>query len=206
MAQARVQNPARLWHNHGDMPRSSPKSLVPYDRAALERAALDYAARYATTRAKLAAYLRRKIRERGWAEEGAAPVDALVERFSAHGYVDDQAFASARAESLLRRGYGARRIATALRAAGIDADIAGALRESLGAGAEAAALHYARRKRIGPFAGHVPDAQEKRRWIAAMARAGHPFDIVLRVLDADPGEEDIDQWNIRGDGFVPESE
>ena len=34
----------------------------------LEQAALFYAGRYATTRAKLAAYLVRKLRERCWAE------------------------------------------------------------------------------------------------------------------------------------------
>ncbi|KKC27379.1 regulatory protein RecX [Sphingomonas sp. SRS2] len=171
------------------MPRSAPRTPKPYDDAALERAALDYAARYATTRAKLAAFLRRKVRERGWAGEGEAPVEALVERFSQHGYVDDRAFASARAESLLRRGYGARRIGTALRAAGIGDDVAGELRERIGEGAEDAATGYARRKRIGPFSGRTPDMAEKRRWIAAMARAGHPMDIILRVLGADPGEE-----------------
>ena len=174
------------------MTRSTPKLLPPYDAAGLERIALDYAARYATTRAKLSAYLRRKLRERGWDGEDAPPVEALVARFSERGYVDDRAFASARTDSLLRRGYGARRIGTALRAAGIDADVAGELRERIGAGAEEAALLYARRKRIGPFAGRVPDPAEKRRWIASMARAGHSIDLVLRVLGAEAEEEDID--------------
>lgn len=171
------------------MSRSAPKTLAPYDAAALERAALDYAARYATTRAKLATYLRRKLRERGWAGEGAAPVEALVQRFSERGYVDDRAFAGARADSLLRRGYGTRRIDAAWRAAGISDEVAGELRDRIGEGAEAAAMRYARRKRIGPFAGRAPDPAEKRRWIAAMARAGHPMDLVLRVLGGEPEEE-----------------
>ncbi|WP_235538649.1 regulatory protein RecX [Sphingomonas sp. Root710] len=172
------------------MPRSAPKTSTPYDAAALERAALDYAARYATTRAKLAAYLRRKLRERGWAGDGAAPVEALVQRFSERGYVDDRAFAGARADSLLRRGYGARRIDAALRAAGIAEDVAGELRDRIGDEAEEAAMRYARRKRIGPFAGRTPDPAEKRRWIAAMARAGHPMDLLLRVLSGEPDEEE----------------
>jgi len=188
------------------MPRSDPKIRLPYDAAALERAALDYAARYATTRAKLAAYLRRKLRERGWAGEEAAPVAVLVERFSQHGYVDDRAFAGARADSLLRRGYGARRIDAALRVAGIDADVAAELDGTISAGAEAAAIRFARRKRIGPFAGRAPDPAEKRRWIAAMARAGHPIELVLRVLDADPAEMEIDRWDAIGDARPPESE
>ena len=188
------------------MPRSAPKNLTPYDEAALERTALDYAARYATTRAKLAAFLRRKLRERGWEGDGPAPVEALVKRFGERGYVDDRAFASARTDSLLRRGYGARRIGAALRAAGIGEDVAGELRERIGDGAEDAAIRYARRKRIGPFSGRVADPAEKRRWIASMARAGHPMDIVLRVLGAEAEEELIDQCGITGDGVAPESE
>nr|WP_047169378.1 regulatory protein RecX [Sphingomonas sp. Y57] len=177
------------------MPRSVAKALSPYDAAALERAALDYAARYATTRAKLAAYLRRKLRERGWNGEGPAPVEALVARFAERGYVDDRAFASARADALLRRGYGARRIGAALRAAGIDAETSEGLRERIDGDAEAAALRYARRKRIGPFAVRPADPAEKRRWVAAMARAGHPIDLVLRVLQVD-AEADVDDVRV----------
>lgn len=170
------------------MPRSVAKALPPYDAASLERAALDYAARYATTRAKLAAYLRRKLRERGWEGGAEPPVEALVARFAERGYVDDGAFASAKADALLRRGYGARRIGSALRAAGIDAETSEGLRERIDADAEAAALRYARRRRIGPFASHRPDPAEKRRWIAAMARAGHPMELVLRLLRIDPDD------------------
>jgi len=186
------------------MTRSPAKAPPPYDTALLERAALDYAARYATTQAKLAAYLRRKIRERGWSDAGepGAVVGALVARFAQHGYVDDHAFAAARADSLLRRGYGARRIGDALRAAGIGPETAGDLTERIDAGAEAAALLYARRKRIGPFAAALPNPAEKRRWIARMARAGHPIELVLRVL----GAEHIDRGAITRDGSLGESE
>jgi len=188
------------------MPRSTPIILSPYDIATLERAALDYAARYATTRAKLAAYLRRKLRERGWEGDSPPPVEALVERFAERGYVDDRAFATARADSLLRRGYGVRRIAMALRTAGIDAETSGALCGRIDAGAEQAAMLYARRKRIGPFAGRRPDVTEKRRWIAAMARAGHPLDLVLRVLGGEPEEEEVDNPHFPGNGGYPVSE
>ena len=63
------------------MPRSraSPK---PLDAAALERLALRYVERFATTRGKLTAYLTRKIRERGWTGEAADP--AALAEFVAH--------------------------------------------------------------------------------------------------------------------------
>ena len=188
------------------MSRSPPRILPPHDSATLERAALDYAARYATTQARLAAYLRRKLRERGWAEAGAPPVEALVERFAANGYVDDRAFARARADALLRRGYGGRRIGSALRAAGIDSETVGELDGRIAADAEAAAMRFARRKRIGPFASEPADPTRKRRWFAAMIRAGHPARLVGRLLDIAPGDMDIDPEGFPGDGPVRESE
>jgi regulatory protein len=160
----------------------------PLDREGLEQAALSYAARFATTRAKLRAYLARKLRERGWAEDGAPPVEAVVERLAALGYVDDRAFAAARAASLGLRGYGERRIDAALSAAGIgDADAAEARRAARDGGWEAA-LRFAERKRIGPFAALEPDRKGREKALAAMLRAGHPPPIARRLVAARPGE------------------
>jgi len=172
--------------------RASKPALSPYDGAGLERIAIDYVGRYATTKAKLAAYLRRKLRERGWAGEGEPPVAVLVERFASHGYVDDGAFAAVRTESLLRRGYGGQRIASALRHAGIEQDIADALRPRIEEGAEAAAWAFARRRRLGPFSTKTSDVAEKRRQFAAMLRAGHAMDVTQKVLGAPAPEEEVD--------------
>ncbi len=90
------------------------KTRPPLDGEALERLALLYAGRYATTRARLAGYLKRKLSERGWAGEKEAPVAALVERLAGLGYVDDRAFAASRAAALGRRGYGERGVRQAL--------------------------------------------------------------------------------------------
>jgi regulatory protein len=97
-------------------PPRSPVQRPPLDAEALERCALHYAGRYATTRAKLAAYLERKLRRHGWAGDEDPAVDRLVEQMAGLGYVDDRAFASARAASLGRRGYGERRIGQAIAA------------------------------------------------------------------------------------------
>src|SRR3546814_14114701 len=93
------------------------RSLKPLDAAALDRLALRYVERFATTRAKLAAYLARKIRERGWAGARVEPAE-VASRRAALGYVDDRAFAEARAHSMTRRGLGGRRVAGAARVAG----------------------------------------------------------------------------------------
>jgi len=146
--------------------------------------AIRYVGRYATTRAKLAQYLSRKIAENGWDGESAPPVEAIVARCAALGYVDDAAFAAARGAALGRRGFGARRIGQALHAAGIDADDAAPVCAAARDTALESALLFARRKRIGPFAQTPSDPDGRRRALAAMLRAGHPLDIARRVTDA----------------------
>ncbi|HEY5713469.1 MAG TPA: RecX family transcriptional regulator [Allosphingosinicella sp.] len=160
----------------------------PLDGSALEQAALAYASRYATTRAKLTSYLRRKLRERGWEGKGEPPIADLVERMAALNYVDDRAFATAKAASLTRRGYGERRVGDALRAAGIGEEDGAEARESARDGAWGAALRFAERRRIGPFAAAEPDRAARDKAYAAMLRAGHRADLVKRIMAAKPGE------------------
>jgi regulatory protein len=164
------------------------KPRPPLDETALERLALFYVGRYATTRARLGRYLNRKLQEQGWAGSGEPPVGTLVERLCELRYVDDGAFAAARAASLQRRGFGERRIAQALRASGIQAEDADAVREQTRPGAMEAALRFAERRRIGPFAAEQLDREARRKAFAAMMRAGHPFDLARQIVEAGPGE------------------
>lgn len=164
----------------------SPRAPRPIDAAGLEALALAYAGRYATTRAKLAFYLERKLAMRGWEGESAPPIAAIVERFAERGYVDDAAFAAARGAALGRRGYGARRIAEALRAAGVDSHDSAPVQQTARDEALTLALAYAKRRRIGPFArleDRGPDA--RRRAFAALLRAGHETEIARRVAYSD---------------------
>ena len=176
---------AQTWRSRRTDPDA--RQPRPLDAAGLERIALRYVERYATTRAKLADYLRRKLRERGWAGEGAAPVDILVETLASLGYVDDAAFANARAASLTRRGYGLRRVAMSLKAAGIDAEDAAGAEDAAREQAWDAAMAFARRKKIGPFAPAAPDRPERERAFAALLRAGHDVAIARRIVQSDPG-------------------
>jgi len=158
------------------------------DMAALEQVAVAYAGRYATTRAKLRAYLERKIREQGWAGAGEPPVARIVERMAALSYVDDRAFAEARGAALTRRGYGERRVREALRAAGIEEKDSEGARADAARHAWAAALRFAERRRIGAFAPDEADRAARDKAFAAMLRAGHPGDIARRLAHARPGE------------------
>jgi regulatory protein len=172
----------------------SKKPKSPLNGERLEQLALHYAGRYATTRAKLAAYLHRKLRERGWEgagagdADGAADVEALVARFAELRYVDDGAFAMMRTASLSRRGYGARRVEENLRAAGIDEAEREAAREQAEREQMRAAEAFARKRRIGPFAAEAADRDTQQKQIAAFLRAGHGFDLARRFVQARPGE------------------
>jgi len=164
----------------------------PLDAARLDELALTYVARFATSAAKLRRYLERKLRERGWDGDREPDLAALVARYVALGYVDDEAFARARSGSLLRRGYGTRRVGEALREAGIDE----AIREEVrpGAGAERrAALALARKRRFGPFGREALDRERRQKQLAAMLRAGHPLDSAREMVDA-ASEAAAERW------------
>jgi len=163
------------------------KRRPPLDGEGLERLALFYAGRYATTRARLASYLDRKLRERGWAGDRRPDIEQLVGRLAALGYVNDRAFASAKAASLGRRGYGQRRLDHVLYAAGIDAEDSADARAQASAGAWEAALRFAERRRLGPFADAEPDRAAKQKALSAMLRAGHPMELARKLVEARPG-------------------
>jgi len=169
-------------------PMRQRKPPPPMGAADLERLALHYAGRYAATRAKLRSYLLRKLRERGWAGEGEPPVEQLVQRFAELGYVDDRGFAVARSQALGRRGYGLRRVDQALKVAGIEEEDGEPARELAREGAWAAALRFAERRRIGPFASAQADREARQKALAAMLRAGHPMQLARRLVSAAPGE------------------
>ncbi|MCX7285221.1 MAG: RecX family transcriptional regulator [Novosphingobium sp.] len=169
----------------------------PIDAARLNEMALSYVARFATSGGKLADYLKRKLRERGWEGEEEADIAGIVARFVDLGYVDDAGFARGKAQSLLRRGYGVRRIDQALGAAGIAEDLREDARGSEGE-RRRAALVMARKRRFGPFAadGRVggrldPALREKQ--IAAMLRAGHPLAHVREVVNAVSAQA-LEEW------------
>ena len=144
------------------------RPLAPLNAADLERFALRYVERYATTRGRLADYLRRKIRERGWGGEAAPDLAGLAQRMADLGYVNDRLFAESKASAMGRRGLGARRVTQALRHAGIENEDAEAVAPAVEADAPASAIAFARRKRIGPFAREAADRPQQEKHLAAM--------------------------------------
>lgn len=170
------------------MARVTRQSAPPLDRSGLERLALRYVERFATTRGRLADYLRRKIRERGWDGETVDPA-AIADRMAELGYIDDRAWAEAKANAMARRGLGGRRVAGALRQAGIAGEDADAVAPVVADQSIGAAIAYARRRRIGPFADQPGDRLTREKHVAALLRAGHSFGLARALAGMDPGDD-----------------
>ncbi len=168
--------------------RTPRRSVPPLNEAKLQELALSYVGRFATTRAKLRSYLARKIRERGWSGEKDADLDALANRFASQGYIDDAAYALSKAQGLTARGYGERRVVEKLRVAGVEEADGKAARDHAQDEQLSAALRFAERRRLGPFARQkLAERSEREKAIAAMVRAGHSFGLARAIVEMEPG-------------------
>ena len=181
--------------------RKEKRPPQPLDARRLNDLALHYVARFATSAAKLEDYLKRKLRERGWHGDEDPGVAALTEKLVAAGYVDDAAFAKARSGSLLRRGYGARRIAQTLQAAGIGETERAAARAGAAAQRKAA-LTMARKRRFGPYGTAELDRPAREKQIAALLRAGHPLESARLLVNA-ADQAQAEAWAEQGEGDEP---
>lgn len=165
--------------------------------------ALRYVGRYATSRHRLIDYLRRKLRERGWGEAGTPDPEGLAARFVDLGYIDDREFARTRADGLMRRGYGPNRVEQALRAAGIEEADREAVKPDDESETIRAAVRFAERKRIGPFASQPADRDIRQKQLQAMIRAGHGFGVAKSLVFAD-SLDDIDLLDVGAHVIEPD--
>jgi regulatory protein len=151
----------------------------------LERWALHYLGRYASSAENLRRVLTRRARRRSpqAAPAAAALIDALVARYRESGLLDDAAYATARVHSLHRRGESMRAMRARLAAKGVRAaDVADAvsgLRATERDPDLAAACAFARRRRLGPFR---RAAAEHAHELGAFARAGFSRRVAEAVL------------------------
>lgn len=163
----------------------------------LENAALYYLGRYATSSANLRRVLGRKIDKsckfHGTdAAEFMPLVDALITRYEASGLLNDKGFAEARVSSLSRQGRSKQAVTTKLTVQGLGRDdIENALGDWDADREMTAAVTMARKKKIGRFSDKPDrDADQKRKELAQMARAGFSFDTAKRALDYTADEDD----------------
>ena len=151
----------------------------------LERWALGYLGRYASSAENLRRVLMRRARRYSseTAQQAEVLIEALIVRYRESGLLDDAAYAAARVESLRRRGDSLKAIRARLAAKGVSAEVAvdavAGLRDSAIDPDVTAACAFARRRRIGPFRRGSADRQRE---LAAFARAGFGRRVAQAVL------------------------
>ena len=161
--------------------------------------AVDYLGRYASSRHKLGQILQRfasrKLTDYD-TDDIAAAIEQTIDQCSQLGYLDDRQFAVTVARSQRRLGRSQAVIRQRLRQHALGDDIiAHALAEADENSANGdlqAAIRFAQRRRLGPFAQRHSahhqrlDAQQwKQRDLGAMARAGFSMATSRQVLDHD---------------------
>ena len=162
----------------------------------LERRAVEYVARWESTRRGVAEILERKIRQRcdrtgEDAEETLGLIPEIVSRLAERDYVNDRRFAAQTYERLRRQGRSRAQIRLHLRRKGVPDAITLELTRDEDPDADLeAAWRVARRRRLGP---HCPDperrAAHRDRHLAALARQGFSREIAHRVIDAERAPE-----------------
>jgi regulatory protein len=152
----------------------------------LERWALHYLSRYASSAENLRRVLTRRVHRHSpeTAQATAQLIDSLVVRYREAGLLNDAAYAAGRVQSLHRRGESLHAMRARLAANGVAAaDVADALSGLREAAADpdlAAACAFARRRHLGPYR-RSPDADYTREF-AAFARAGFSRRVAEAVL------------------------
>ncbi len=151
-----------------------------------------YLGRYATSSAHLRRLLLNKVARSARAHgtdavAGAAAVDALIAELLDAGLLDDARYAEDRALALFRRGASARAIRGALLAKGVASELIEPALERLGGEAAepelAAALAYARRRRLGPYRSPQARAEMRDKDLAALGRRGFGYGLARRVIE-----------------------
>jgi regulatory protein len=157
------------------------------ERAGSVDAAHAAALRLLTVRARTRAELGRRLTDRGFE---AAVVEAVLERLSRVGLVDDAALAATVAERRAEEGLDASAIALELRDRGVDPAVAGGAAEAaVPAGSRVDRCRRVAEARLAQLAGLAPEVQ-LRRLAAYLARRGYPAEVAEPVARAVVGFDD----------------
>jgi regulatory protein len=167
----------------------------------LYQSALYYLGRFAASTASVRRVLRRRVTK--YAEADGVDVDrahgwieAIIQRLTRSGILDDDAYADGRARSFFRRGFSLRMIRVKLAEKGLERSTVDRAVESLLAEHRdvdlKAALALARRRRLGPYRQEEKREGALKRDLSAMARAGFSFEVARLVIEA-PSIEALDE-------------
>jgi regulatory protein len=155
----------------------------------LGNAALFYLRRYSASAMQLRRALQRKVRRAAkehpeQASQAPAWIDAVLERMTPAGYLDDERYATSKTASLRRAGKSTRAIRAKLRSKGLATEVVERATQGAAAADEAAVWELARKKRLGVFRPPAARAERRLRDLSALARAGFSYELARRPVDA----------------------
>jgi regulatory protein len=120
------------------------------------------------------------MRRRGVSDEVA---EEVLERLTAVGLIDDDAFAAAFvASARANRGLGRRALAAEMRRRLVDPDASDAALQTVSDDEEEAAARALVTRRLSSL-GHLPGQVQARRCATMLIRKGYPTDLAFRVVD-----------------------
>ncbi len=179
----------------------------------LHNSGLYYLQRYASSAQNFRRVMLRKVKksclhhtDQNY-EDCEKMVEALVEKFCAAGLLNDELYTEGMVNSLRRSGKSRRAVLMKMKEKGISDDLTQKKLQNHEEHQAAlntdpdntidpelrAAVKTARKRRLGPFRTKTPDDTDKQneRDLAALARAGFPFDICKKALEID--KEDAEE-------------
>ena len=162
-----------------------PKKITPQR---LKNIALYYLKRFDSSVENLRQVLLRRVYDYAyhypeWSKEEALHwIEEILEDFQRYGYLDDERYAEIKIKNYVAAGKSARYIAGKLKQKGVVESMVQDLLEEQSYDAFATAMHFAQKKKIGPFRNSESREAFRQKDMAALLRAGFDYDTVLQVL------------------------
>jgi regulatory protein len=201
------------------MKKAAQPSAKPATAARLEKGALYYLGRYASSRENLRRLLMRRVQKSAHnfdtdIDEGAEAIQCIIEKFEEMGLLNDRLYATNKVQGFHRRGLSMQVMRLRLKEKFVDDTDIEAAFEALKLDTQSpdieAAIHYARRRRIGPYRclraerfgemsesptddyndeltgiNHPARHEYVNRDLAALARQGFSYELAKAVVEAE---------------------
>ncbi|MBR1605469.1 MAG: regulatory protein RecX [Alphaproteobacteria bacterium] len=174
-----------IENNDQSKVRRAPKKITPQR---LKNIALYYLKRFDSSVENLRQVLRRRVNDYAYhnpewkKEEAYTWIEDLLADFLRYGYLDDARYAENKIKNYIISGKSARYIAGKLKQKGISPVAVEDVLIEQNYDPFATALHYAQKKKIGPFRAAEDRENFRQKDLGGLVRAGFDYDIALQVL------------------------
>lgn len=165
--------------------KREPKKITPQR---LKNIALYYLKRFDSSIDNLRQVLRRRVNDYAyyhpeWIKQDAYQwIEDLLVDFERYGYLDDQRYTEIKVKNYVAAGKSARYIVGKLKQKGVSESCVAEFLEQQEYNPFETALHFARKKRIGPFRAEEKREEYRQKDLGALLRAGFDYETVLEVL------------------------